>query len=255
MQCRQLIVLNCGCKYSYLLNTAASISSSLDDSSLLNPLDAEYAQNAKKVVSRNYRLCMFVECFKCFRLSERHRLIAEGRLPPITYRWQKELWAKRERFGIYGLASGVDPGELWPSIEEVQEEEAIGWYEKYNDLLKIVKYSESSERAAALARLEEVTAAEKKYPELLKEFLENRKEVAPKKSKEELEKEQRARDMLEYYGYEILPRDPRFPVLFEKMTEAKKKAAKLAEKEELSAKKLMSRKQEKMEKKEKKDAL
>lgn len=68
-----------------------------------------------------------------------------------------------------------------------------------------------------------MAAIEEKYPEMLREFLENRKEVVPVKSKQELEAEQQAKDMLEYYGYEIPPKDPRFPILFEKMTEAKKK--------------------------------
>lgn len=76
-----------------------------------------------------------------------------------------------------------------------------------------------------LFRLEEVAALEDKYPEKLKEFLESRKEVVPVKSKQQLEAEQRAKDMLEYYGYEILPNDPRFPILFERMTEAKKKVS------------------------------
>lgn len=35
----------------------------------------------------------------------------------MSYEWEKELWAKRERFGTYGLASGVNPDELWPTIE------------------------------------------------------------------------------------------------------------------------------------------
>lgn len=73
--------------------------------------------------------------------------------------------------------------------------------------------------------MKEIAVAESKYPELLKEFLETKKEVAPVKSKQELEKEQQSKDLLEYYGYEIAPDDPRFPILLEKMTEAKKKVS------------------------------
>lgn len=66
---------------------------------------------------------------------------------------------------------------------------------------------------------------EDKYPEMLREFLETQKEVIPVKSKQELEMEKQAKDMLEYYGYEVSTEDPRFPILFEKMTEAKKKVS------------------------------
>lgn len=58
-----------------------------------------------------------IMCAYVFSLSERHRLIAEGRIPPVTYEFERELWAKRERFGQYGLASGVSPAELWPTVE------------------------------------------------------------------------------------------------------------------------------------------
>lgn len=60
---------------------------------------------------------IFISTISNYRLSERHRLIAEGRLPPVSYEWEKELWAKRERFGTYGLASGINPEELWPTVE------------------------------------------------------------------------------------------------------------------------------------------
>lgn len=70
-----------------------------------------------------------------------------------------------------------------------------------------------------------MAAAEDKYPEILKEFLESRKEIVPVKSRQELEMEKQAKDMLEFYGYEVSPNDPRFPILFEKMTEAKKKVS------------------------------
>uniref|UniRef100_A0A8R1TQP1 Large ribosomal subunit protein mL64 n=1 Tax=Onchocerca volvulus TaxID=6282 RepID=A0A8R1TQP1_ONCVO len=245
MQCGRLSVIISGSRlpvirYASSLDAATTAPGTSDATidSFLNSLEEQCGSKKTKVVSR---------------LTERHRLIAEGRLPPITYEWEKKLWAKRERFGMYGLASGVKPEELWPSIEEIQEEEAIGWYMKYNDVLKTVENAKKSKHAATLTRLEEVAALEDKYPEKLKEFLESRKEVVPVKSKQQLEAEQRAKDMLEYYGYEILPNDPRFPILFERMTEAKKKAVKLAEKEELSLKKHASRKKEKEKKQEKKE--
>uniref|UniRef100_A0A7I4KJG6 Large ribosomal subunit protein mL64 n=1 Tax=Brugia malayi TaxID=6279 RepID=A0A7I4KJG6_BRUMA len=223
-------------RYSSFLDTTA-IAGTSDAVNSSSSLQEEQCKNKNtKVVSR---------------LTERHRLIAEGRLPPVTYEWEKELWAKRERFGTYGLASGVKPEELWPSVEE---EEAIGWYAKYSDALKAVENAKKSEHANTLARLKEVAALENKYPEMLREFLESQKEVVPVKSKQELEAEQQAKDMLDYYGYEILPSDPRFPILFEKMIETKKKAAKLTEKEELSLKKRTSRKKEKEKKQEKKDS-
>ncbi|VDK70904.1 unnamed protein product [Litomosoides sigmodontis] len=220
----------CIVRYSSFLDkaTVTGIPNATDSSSSL--LDEQCSSRNTKIVSR---------------LTERHRLIAEGRLPPISYEWEKEVWAKRERFGTYGLASGVNPDELWPTVEEIQEEEAVGWYMKYSDVLKVVEDNKKLETTTTLTRLKEVAALEDKYPEMLREFLETKKEVVPVKSKQELEAEKQAKDIIEYYGYEVSTDDPRFPILFEKMTEAKKKAAKLAEKDELSLKKRTSRRKEK----------
>lgn len=37
------------------------------------------------------------------------------------FKWQNETWALRQRFAEYGHASGVNPGLLWPTKEEVLE--------------------------------------------------------------------------------------------------------------------------------------
>ena len=50
-------------------------------------------------------------------LNSRHRIIAEGGIPPLQYDVEREKWAMGERFGQYGIASGVDIRKLWPSIE------------------------------------------------------------------------------------------------------------------------------------------
>jgi len=35
----------------------------------------------------------------------------------VEYEYEKEKWAKGERFGQFGLSSGVDIRELWPTVE------------------------------------------------------------------------------------------------------------------------------------------
>jgi hypothetical protein len=50
-------------------------------------------------------------------LNERHRIIAEGGIPPLQYKFEREKWAMAERFGQYGLKSNVDIRKLWPTVE------------------------------------------------------------------------------------------------------------------------------------------
>lgn len=50
-------------------------------------------------------------------LNERHRTMAEGGVPPAIYENEKAKWELAERFGRYGLSSGVDIRRLWPTVE------------------------------------------------------------------------------------------------------------------------------------------
>lgn len=51
------------------------------------------------------------------RLKPRHRVIAAGGMPPIEYEWERKRSAQRERFGTYGVKSGIDPSICWPTVE------------------------------------------------------------------------------------------------------------------------------------------
>lgn len=55
--------------------------------------------------------------FPKIRLNIRHRIIAEGGIPPLQYENEREKSVLAERFGEYGLKSGVDIRKLWPTIE------------------------------------------------------------------------------------------------------------------------------------------
>lgn len=51
------------------------------------------------------------------KIKLNHRIIAEGGIPPLEYENEKEKLVLAERFGEYGLKSGVDIRKLWPTIE------------------------------------------------------------------------------------------------------------------------------------------
>ena len=55
--------------------------------------------------------------FDDFSLNERHRTLVEGGIPPVTYDFEKQKWAQKQRFGNFGVASGVDIRTLWPTVE------------------------------------------------------------------------------------------------------------------------------------------
>ncbi|VDK40742.1 unnamed protein product, partial [Cylicostephanus goldi] len=58
-------------------------------------------------------------------LKPRHRVIAAGGMPPLEFEWERQRSAQMERFGMYGLKSGVDPGICWPTVEVINRFELV----------------------------------------------------------------------------------------------------------------------------------
>uniref|UniRef100_A0A914YHE9 Large ribosomal subunit protein mL64 n=1 Tax=Panagrolaimus superbus TaxID=310955 RepID=A0A914YHE9_9BILA len=52
-------------------------------------------------------------------LNERHQILVEGGIPPISYDFEKQKWAQKQRFGTFGMKSGVDIRTIWPTVEVI----------------------------------------------------------------------------------------------------------------------------------------
>ncbi|TKR95191.1 hypothetical protein L596_009390 [Steinernema carpocapsae] len=83
-------------------------------------------------------------------LREKHRIMAEGGIPPMTYDAEKERSRLAEQFGR--LKSGVDIRMLWPTVEEIEEQQALKLYRKYEEVVDVVAKEEDTKRKAAAKR-------------------------------------------------------------------------------------------------------
>ncbi|KAK5984340.1 hypothetical protein GCK32_006757 [Trichostrongylus colubriformis] len=72
-------------------------------------------------------------------LKPSHWVITAGGMPPLEFEWERKRSAQRERFGTYGLKSGVDPSICWPTVEETEEEQAVGLYREYDACVREMK--------------------------------------------------------------------------------------------------------------------
>ncbi|CAI2314043.1 unnamed protein product [Caenorhabditis sp. 36 PRJEB53466] len=169
-------------------------------------------------------------------LRPRHRIIASGGMPPVQFDSERERSARRERFGKYGLASGVPVEELYPTAEEIEEEEAIGLYRELNDVKKEYLELQKKKKAAETARLAELEKNLKKYPAALAKYEASLVKQEKEKDEKELALEKRIRDIQEYFGYWMDPKDPRFEVMLQQKEAEEKKAAKMAKREEIQKK-------------------
>ncbi|CAI4230894.1 unnamed protein product [Auanema sp. JU1783] len=171
-------------------------------------------------------------------LKPRHRIVVNGGVPPVEFEWEKQRTAERERFGEYGLKSNVNIGKLWPSVEEVEEEYALGLYREYNDVVNELRKLTNEKEKKAAQRVAELEKKEAKYPELLAKYEASLIKAEKEKDEKEVVLERRIREIQEYFGYWLDPKDPRFEVMLQQKEAEEKKAEKMAKRMELQKKKI-----------------
>ncbi|KAK6035244.1 Mov34/MPN/PAD-1 family protein [Cooperia oncophora] len=171
-------------------------------------------------------------------LKPRHRVIAAGGMPPLEFEWERKRSAQRERFGTYGLKSGVDPSICWPTVEEIEEEQAVGLYREYDTCVREMKALKQKKAAKEAARIAELEKNLKKYPEVLAKYEASQVKAEKERDEKEIALENRIREIQEYFGYWMDPKDPRFEVMLQQKEQEEKKAAKLAKRAEMQKKKI-----------------
>ncbi|VDP04418.1 unnamed protein product [Soboliphyme baturini] len=101
------------------------------------------------------------------------------------YRWQKERWALKERYAMYGRSSGVVPGVMWPTRSELEEiiAEEKEWSPQFQDTVDAVKAEAKELELKQQARIKQVESNVKNYAKELEKYREKLR-----KKEEEIEK-------------------------------------------------------------------
>uniref|UniRef100_A0A1I7XGQ3 arginyltransferase n=1 Tax=Heterorhabditis bacteriophora TaxID=37862 RepID=A0A1I7XGQ3_HETBA len=161
--------------------------------------------------------------FNISNLRRRHRIMVNGGIPPVEYKWELERSAQRERFGRYGMRSGVDIKMLWPTVEEVMEEQTLRLFREYSDVSNELKVMQENLKAKDAARMAEVESKVAQYPQLLAKFEASQVKAEKEKDAKEVALEKRIREIQEYFGYWMDPKDPRFEILMQQKEQEEKK--------------------------------
>ncbi|KIH68196.1 hypothetical protein ANCDUO_01471 [Ancylostoma duodenale] len=119
-------------------------------------------------------------------------------MPPLEFEWERKRSAQRERFGTYGLKSGVDPSICWPTVEEIEEEQAIGLYREYDSCLREMKALKQKKEAKEAARIAELEKNLRKYPEILAKYEASQVKAEKERDAKEIALENRIRQVFEY---------------------------------------------------------
>jgi hypothetical protein len=91
------------------------------------------------------------------RLNPEHRNMLHGKMPysePMAW-FHETVKYKRKMYGRYGHASGVNPGIMWPTredLEEIKEYENVAYPYNIQELMTRVEEKKKEEQALLKAR-------------------------------------------------------------------------------------------------------
>lgn len=170
-------------------------------------------------------------------LAPYHRNMLFGKVPydqPMT-EYHETVKYKRRLYGRYGADSGVYPGIMWPTKEDLEdrrEYEQVAYPYTLEELIKNAKQKLEDEESEIQSRQQELLNKMKKVKQW-KMDLEARvaKKLADANAAKE-KKEKLIEEVRRHFGYKVNPKDERFQeMLLQKEKEERKKAKELKKKQ------------------------
>ncbi|KAM6218670.1 large ribosomal subunit protein mL64 [Rhynchocyon petersi] len=147
---------------------------------------------------------------------------------PLTPRWQLGPRYAAKQFARHGDASGVSPGSLWPSREQLSELEAEEreWYPSLAVMQESLQAKQQAEEQKRLAREQLIAERMAKMPQMIEDW---RRQQRERWEKAQADKERRARlqaEAQERLGYHVDPRSTRFQELVQDLEKQQRKRLK-----------------------------
>lgn len=166
-----------------------------------------------------------------------HRNMLYGNVPyeqPMA-EFHETVKYKRKLYGRYGTASGVYPGIMWPSKEDIEdrkEYERVAYPLTLEELIKNAKQKLEDKESEIQARQQDMLNKMKKVKQWRMELeAKTAKKLAEANAAKE-KKEKLIEEVRRHFGYKVNPKDERFQeMLLQKEKEEKKKAKELKKKQ------------------------
>ncbi|KAM8763484.1 large ribosomal subunit protein mL64 [Rhynchonycteris naso] len=147
---------------------------------------------------------------------------------PLIPPWQLGPRYAAKQFARHGAASGVAPGSLWPSQEQLRELEAeeSEWYPSLATMQESVRVQQLTEEKKRKAREQLIAECMAKMPQMIENW---RRQQQERREKEKADKERRAQlqaEAQERLGYHVDPRSARFQELLQELEKQQRKRLK-----------------------------
>ncbi|KAM5239168.1 large ribosomal subunit protein mL64 [Ctenodactylus gundi] len=147
---------------------------------------------------------------------------------PLTPQWQRGPRYAAKQFARHGAASGVPPGSLWPSPEQLRDLEAEEreWYPSLATMQASLREKQVAEEQKRREREQLIAERMAKMPQMIENWRQQQRE---RWEKMQADKERRARlqaEAQERLGYHVDPRSARFQELLQDMEKQQRKRLK-----------------------------
>ncbi|THD20808.1 Growth arrest and DNA damage-inducible proteins-interacting protein 1 [Fasciola hepatica] len=140
------------------------------------------------------------------------------------YRAELSLDYKRRLFGVYGLASGVDPATLFVEPRTDSFDQAVE-QATTRPIPEVLEERRRAEREASEAEeklMKNIKTSLAKMPELLTKYEAQQQKQAEQTEIRELKKKAILEEARDRFGYYVGPQDPKFKKLREEVEEREK---------------------------------
>ncbi|XP_053318563.1 growth arrest and DNA damage-inducible proteins-interacting protein 1 [Spea bombifrons] len=148
---------------------------------------------------------------------------------PKTKEWQKGPAYEAKLYGRHGAASGVNPAQLWPSPERLQQLEAEEkeWYPSLQEMLDRVEAKERELQKAKEEKERIVAANLAKMPQMVADWRREKRELRMKQREEKERRERLLAQAREKFGLHVDYRSPKFQEMVKELEKQEKKRKKL----------------------------
>ncbi|XP_072255651.1 large ribosomal subunit protein mL64 [Pyxicephalus adspersus] len=151
---------------------------------------------------------------------------------PKTKDWQKGPAYEAKLYGKYGSLSRVNPAQLWPSPEKLQEIEAEEkeWYPSLREMLDKLEAQEKELLQQKLERERVIAANMAKMPKMIADWRRDKKEAKIKEREEKAKKQRLLTLAREKFGVNVDPRSPKFQEMVKEMEKEERRKLKAVKK-------------------------
>ncbi|XP_055354599.1 growth arrest and DNA damage-inducible proteins-interacting protein 1-like [Paramacrobiotus metropolitanus] len=169
----------------------------------------------------------------------RDRMAHVNKPPKNYFKFQNSAQYMRQQYARFGRKSGIKPGVMWPSREEIlrtiQREKDLGIPTLQESWTVVSERKKKTEEETRLYD-EEVERNMANMPKEIRAFEEKQRKVQEALEAEKAKRAKLMEEARELLGFQVDPRDPRFQELLEQKEKEAKKLAKAQKKKEKEAK-------------------